>query len=502
MKHLYALVTMLLLATCGSTSAQPIRYTVTVEAGHGSGLFEAGDTVHVFARAMNANEVFGEWTSNNGVAIERSTEWHTTFVMPAADVTVRASYRSIDAFTLQLEQIAGVNNDKNVYHHFPAGMRGVVFLYHGSGGSARGWLPTSVENYQLVKDLVADSFGVIVTESEETTLNRDLNNDQKIRWYVSAPIMDSSIDYRNLRVIVDKFISRGTMSTTTALFGVGMSNGGAFSIPAGSVLNMKAAVSYCASGRAQHASVITMPVMWCMAQNDDNENVGEEGNAEALVNHQRLMSRGIDSRYLIREPYPIYPEIFVRYGATPEASRRMVLELDTNGLLNDSKIMRASSDSMAQFVLANPGRFPFISSQSGAASGQVLNALSAAYAEHKFYAGYNRATIDFLKTHTEDIVSSVSASADSMNRVDNARSSTSHFNVYPNPAGSDVTVESAEPIQSLVLIDAAGRTVFESQGNNQRGINLNASSFPAGVYLIRLRNAGRLACTQVLFIHK
>ncbi|MBL7999039.1 MAG: serine hydrolase, partial [Candidatus Kapabacteria bacterium] len=187
----------LLLRNIIDTAKQPANnYELTVTNGYGGGRYKAGDTVHIFARAMQANEVFGEWLNDaNLVFSESRNEWHVSFIMPSANVNCTATFRPLDtaAVRIRYEQIRGEAENKNVYYSFPPAMQGVAFLLHGSGGSARGWLPNNIENVQFVKDLLADSIGVIITECEERTLDRDVNGDGKIRWYVSAPLMDSSI---------------------------------------------------------------------------------------------------------------------------------------------------------------------------------------------------------------------------------------------------------------------------------------------------------------------
>jgi CubicO group peptidase (beta-lactamase class C family) len=459
------------LRTAIDTMATPSTYVVTVENGYGSGSFSPGDTVHVFARAMSADEVFGEWLNTANLVVEGRTEWHATFVMPTADVKVTATYRSIPPFTLRYETIQGVERAKNVYSYFPPATRGVVLLYHGTGGSARGWLPTSADNYMLVKDLIADSFAVIVTESEETTLNEDLNGDGKIRWYVSAPVMDSSIDYRNLRAIIDTMIGRGVMSAATPLFGIGMSNGGAFSIPAGVVLGMRAAVSYCAQGRQTQMLTITMPVMWCMAQNDDNEQVGPTGNANALENSGTLERRGIDTRYLLHGPYPIVPEHFVRFGASVLASQKMVTELDTNGCLDERRMLRFTSDSISAIIQADPTRFPFLVTQSQLSILQLRDALSVAYAGHHFFADLDRATIDFLKRH-------IGPSSDVRD------TETMHVQIVPQPASDHVSILSDAPVSSVSISDITGRVLI-SIDHPQSAERLATSHLSAGTYFVR-----------------
>lgn len=389
------IVTIIILFACRFVNAQEL-YNVDVIDGWGGGMYRAGDTVHVFSRALDTREVFGEWRTTSNVVFARSSEWHTTFVMPSESVSIRAYLDTLPPYELKEEQIKGAELSKRVYHALPQSPRGVVFLYHGTGGSARGWLPGSIENFTFVKDLIAANLGVIITESEETTAQKDLNGDGNIRWDVAPPLPDASIDYRNLRAILDTLINRGSITASVPLFGVGMSNGGAFAVPSAIALGMKAAVSYCASGRASNASIINIPCLWMMAANDDNENVGLAGNLEAIELARRLRERGVNADAVIRQPHPIYPEIFTRAGASESVSRVIVSNLRDKGHLDERGYMRTTSDVIAAAVMGDPASYPAIVTQKELSSNAIVSTLAAAYAEHKFFSDLSKQTITWL----------------------------------------------------------------------------------------------------------
>lgn len=77
----------------GSDSAK--KYKVTVNYGSGSGEYEAGVTVNISAFAPeSSSRVFSKWTTNNsGLGFANANSATTSFIMPAADVTVTANYR-------------------------------------------------------------------------------------------------------------------------------------------------------------------------------------------------------------------------------------------------------------------------------------------------------------------------------------------------------------------------------------------------------------------------
>jgi len=70
-----------------------LMYTVIVDGGTGAGSFLPGATVNIVANAAPEGRVFDKWTSANGVIFANENAASTSFVMPAGNVTVTASYK-------------------------------------------------------------------------------------------------------------------------------------------------------------------------------------------------------------------------------------------------------------------------------------------------------------------------------------------------------------------------------------------------------------------------
>jgi hypothetical protein len=69
----------------------PVKYTVTVVQGDGSGEYYPGETVTVEAYTYDEEYLFSGW-AGEGITFGDLTSEKTEFVMPAADVTVTACY--------------------------------------------------------------------------------------------------------------------------------------------------------------------------------------------------------------------------------------------------------------------------------------------------------------------------------------------------------------------------------------------------------------------------
>lgn len=82
--------------TANYSGGSSTKHKVTVNYGSGSGEYEAGATVNITANAPeSSNRVFSRWTtSNSGLGFANANAVSTSFVMPAADVTVTANYKT------------------------------------------------------------------------------------------------------------------------------------------------------------------------------------------------------------------------------------------------------------------------------------------------------------------------------------------------------------------------------------------------------------------------
>lgn len=76
---------------------EAVRYSVTVNNGTGGGSFAEGSNVSITANSAPANQVFDRWTTTTaGVIFANANTASTSFRMPARNVTVTATYRTIN----------------------------------------------------------------------------------------------------------------------------------------------------------------------------------------------------------------------------------------------------------------------------------------------------------------------------------------------------------------------------------------------------------------------
>jgi hypothetical protein len=106
----------------------------------------------------------------------------------------------------------------DVYSYVPAHPTGVVYLFHGSLGSAD--FATKVETVDTLNELISRGYGFVATESTERTGTK--------RWDVFDPSLATNPDLARLTRLQTHMVDTTAMTSTTPLFGLGMSNGARF----------------------------------------------------------------------------------------------------------------------------------------------------------------------------------------------------------------------------------------------------------------------------------
>jgi hypothetical protein len=319
--------------------------------------------------------------------------------MPDRDVTLVANATS-QALTLSVETFMGVTSaPKTVRYHFPPGMRGVVLFSHGTGGASD--FIERTEPFALALALVADGYGVMSTESEETATG-DLSGDGKLRW--STRFAADNVDLRNLQALFESLERRGLIPSGSPKFALGMSAGGAFSHFLGTIgatalgasfpqLRFAAVAAYCSDATAVgSASTSTTGSAWFMCGAEDNPEVS---NAEARANEAAMRTRGIPTDYAEHPPSPLYDGRFTRIdGISLTSSRAMAGELRAAGVVNALGFITLDANQIADRVQANPGAFPTITAHPSRT--QLLSQIKVMRAEHAMYADYTRRNIGFF----------------------------------------------------------------------------------------------------------
>ena len=63
------------------------------------------------------------------------------------------------------------------------------------------------------------------------------------------------------------------------------------------------------------------------------------------------------------------------------------------------------------------------------------------------------------------------------------------ISIYPNPAKNEVTIEAADYIRSIELMDIQGRILLSKEANAKKTV-LPVSNLARGIYLVHVQSAG------------
>ncbi|MEO5942999.1 MAG: hypothetical protein ABIP30_01480 [Ferruginibacter sp.] len=374
-------------------------FSVTVNNGYGSGKYKVGDTVHIWSKEITPSQIFDAWTGD--ISLLNNNDWHAWFVMPSGNTTLTANIKNTAAFTLKNEMIRGRDRMKPVYYFLPAASKGTVFLLHGTGGSALQFV-SGFEEGEVIKELINNGFGIIVTEAEEATTGIDTNGDGKLRWTQLPVDTIANIDYANIRIITDTFYNRGFIDKNKPRYSLGMSNGGAFSAALSYVYKYKAGISYCAPAGSFISSASNVPFQFCMQRFDNNPQVGPQGNADALTNSQTLSSRSICSTYFINEHSPLYPQRFARNTSISIATSAAIFnEIKNNGFLNSKNYFIGYSDDLKNTLLSHPSSFPTIISLNILQQSFILAEIDCCVTDHHMFSDFTKLSLKFLNTQCQ-----------------------------------------------------------------------------------------------------
>ncbi len=105
-----------------------------------------------------------------------------------------------------------------VISYVPQNPRGMIYLFHGSGGSAD--FATKVDTVDVLNKFVAEGYGFVSTSSTERTGDK--------RWDAANPSLTTSPDLARLVRLQAHLVATTPLDTGTPLAGIGMSNGARF----------------------------------------------------------------------------------------------------------------------------------------------------------------------------------------------------------------------------------------------------------------------------------
>jgi len=128
-----------------------------------------------------------------------------------------------------------------------------------------------------------------------------------------------------------------------------------------------------------------------------------------------------------------------------------------------------------------------------------LNSISdTVYTDHGLSAGLYEYFIHPLFNECEETLNSDTIQADVITSV--ATPGARHFRVFPVPAHGRVSVESADPIRVVDLMNTGGSLVATFPGSGSGRMNLDISPFPPGVYFLRVISDMEIRVAKIIVL--
>lgn len=271
-----------------------------------------------------------------------------------------------------------------VHSHLPADPVGLVYLFHGSGGSAA--FAHKIEVIDQLNALVARGYGWVATESTERTGDK--------RWEVVDPSLTTNPDLARLTRLHAELIATTGVGADTPIFGIGMSNGARmvtlFGQTFGDAGYPVAAVAPFMGEAAlavKLAGGLTVPGFWVMADNDvvvDNDAIeADQAENAAAASVSSLMAKTEELLLHLR---------FTRIPAIDDTEAEAIhAALVATGAWEPGGTRLLSIDDTIDAVLGLS-----VPPEYGASTAEVRSQVAAILALHQFVGWYKVALADFF----------------------------------------------------------------------------------------------------------
>ena len=352
-------------------AAVPAQTNLVVTNGSKASVRVRESRVNIWADPPPANMVFDRWIGDTTLVEDPTSA--SSFVNPLSkNIALTATYKPAPAWSLTEETINGVD----VLYYIPPTPVGIIFRFHGSGGSAQSTL-SSIESRIFSNDAVAAGYGIIALDSSDRVTGD---------WSFLPP--PNNPDITNVQAVITNFLQRGIISSNDPIVAQGTSRGGVFSSMAAYFLNFKADAIYIGFAVDAVMPVTTVPTIFCAAANDDQDLVGPVGNQRAHDQAVSLQNRGVMASFNQHPATPVYPERFWRLANFTETdSHNIYNALKTGGFLDGRN-----------FLIDNPRNTNWqsvIPTQYLPYSSGISTILGSSYANHSFFSDYNSRVLRF-----------------------------------------------------------------------------------------------------------
>ena len=373
-----------------SSKAAPV--SLTVNKGTGTGFYEPGSVVNIFAYPYDTTDfdkevlepessdgpvrIFDRWVGDT-TAVHDIWEKDTTLLMPAAEITLTAQFKDVSRWAMP-----------RMLQWVPENPVGLIYFFHGSGGSLTNHV-TLMENSCFLDQAASRGFAVAAIESYERNVGL---------WDVDNHAATENIDMCRLSVAHSQLVSNKDVLDGLPVYLVGISQGGLFASMASQQagegemsFQVSAQALYISSGNYDAIQGSAVPTIFLLAENDD-----QVDNVWVQANFDELIGRDVPSQIWTLEPSPIHSEFFWGIpGLNQAASQAITAALRNGGFLDNQNFLKSNTwedsnlDGLADWQSAIPAQFAFFLMQ-------INSRLLVAHAGHSFYCNLDDNVFEFF----------------------------------------------------------------------------------------------------------
>jgi hypothetical protein len=214
-----------------------------------------------------------------------------------------------------------------VISYVPQHPRGMIYVFHGSGGSAD--FATKVDTVDVLNRFVAEGYGYVSTSSTERTGDK--------RWEQGDPSLTTNPDLARLTRLQAHLVATTPLDAATPLAGIGMSNGSRFVTLWGETwkdAGYPVKVIWASHGRIADPVVasggLSVPTVFSTSINDFTV-----GPFSMVLAYQATVNAGTPAIFLSSQERPLAPTTYPRIpGVDGTEATAIVAALKATGVWN------------------------------------------------------------------------------------------------------------------------------------------------------------------------
>jgi hypothetical protein len=269
----------------------------------------------------------------------------------------------------------------------PEHPKGLVYLFHGTGGSAD--FATKVDMVDVLNRFVADGYGYVSTSSTERTGNK--------RWLQSDPSLTTNPDLARLTRLHQHLVDTTGVTASTPLVGIGMSNGARFVTLWGQTwkdAGYPVKAIWASHGRiAAPVATLTVPTIFSTSENDFTSPTGQ-----IVTDYARTTNAGTPTRFFNSKETPLLAPRFQRIpGIDSQEAGLITAELRKTGVWN-AEGTRVVPDIQQAVAQAMTTQLPASILAEGLGN-DVSNEVARVLAVHQFTSEFGGAALEFVNAH-------------------------------------------------------------------------------------------------------